>query len=125
MDYQSAAFDKLETYSVRNFLTSSQLQIEIAFSSSQKLDPKTVSAIRAQLRRSDKEYLLDGFLMDLALSPSTSRDQKVGLISLMQDEEEIACGLKALQRREHLSSEDVEKLARDKLSSKIKNFYNL
>jgi hypothetical protein len=125
-NYRTLALTFLEKYSVRNFFLNTNYRKGISLSPRSKLNSENLATLRTQLQQQDVNYMLDGFLMDLALSSKSSREEKIGLIQLMQTEDEIACGLKALERRADFLQEDITKLVDEKnLSAQTRLIYHL
>ena len=120
------ATDFLSKYKVRDFFKNTSYKKDITLPGSQNLTLDTINNLRAQLKRKEAEYMFDGFLMDLVLSPKSSKEEKSGLIQLMQKEDEIACGLKALERRYAFTTEEIcELIPKTCLSLKTILFYQL
>ena len=125
-NYKDLALAALGRYSVRHFFMSFRYRQGISLSSRAKLTKEVIHSLRDQLKQQNAEYMFDGFLMDLALSPATSKEEKTGLIQLMHIEDEIACGLKALERRGEFELADIHELVNEKnLSKRARSLYQL
>lgn len=124
-NYESLAFDFLSKYSVGEFVRNVAYARDVSLPRRLKLTSENIQILRMQLKKTDADYMVDGFLMDLVLSKKTSREEKIGLVQLMQKEDEIASGLKALERRNDLDSEDIQEIIKQKkLSRQTLLLYN-
>lgn len=123
--YENLALKLLERYSVRHFFENVAYRKGVTLSKKSPLTSENIQALRDQLKQTEAEYMFDGFLMDLALSSDTSKKEKFGLIRLMRDESEIACGLKSLEYGTFTKEEISQIVKLKNLSDKTKGYYNL